>query len=68
LSGAPPLALVIDTCALLNLKIKHKKQNNSLFGIILFFNNMSAFIPTSPLRTFHAPQFNKPGFGLFIGH
>jgi len=29
-----PLALVVDTRALLNLKIKHKRQNNS-FAIII---------------------------------
>jgi len=45
-----PLALVIDTRASLNLKIKYKRQNNS-FAIIL-----------PPLRNFHVPQFNNPGF------
>jgi len=35
-----PLALGIDTRASPKLKIKHKQQNNSLFAIMLLFNNL----------------------------
>jgi len=52
-SGAPPLALVADTRASPNLKIKHKQQNNS-FAIILLFNNMLLSY-SSPPANFSRP-------------
>jgi len=32
------------------------------------FQQYVAVIPAPPLRTFHDPQFNNPGFSLFVGH
>jgi len=59
----PPFVSHFDTGASLNLKIKHKKQNNNLFAFALLFNNMS--LPYShtlaPLQTFHANQLKNLG-------
>jgi len=68
-SGAPLLALVIDSRVSPNLTIKHrKKRNNNLFVIILPFQQYVAVILAPPLRIFHAPQevrsqLKDPGVG-----
>jgi len=54
------LTLVIDTRASLNLKIKHKRQNNS-FSIILLFNNMSLSYPCPPCEAFTPPGLTTQG-------